>query len=45
MRWKILGSIMVPVTLLLVVLTGAISALVISDKAQEIDEHLSREAL
>ena len=45
MRWKILGSIMIPVTLLLVVLTGAISALVISDKAQEIDEHLSREAL
>lgn len=44
MRWKILGSIMIPAILLLVVLTGAISALVISDKAQEIDLHLSREA-
>lgn len=44
MRWKILGSIMIPAILLLVVLTGAMSALVISDKAQEIDLHLSREA-
>ena len=44
MRWQILGSIMVPVLILLVVLTGAISALVLSDNAREVDEHLAREA-
>ena len=44
MRWKILGSIMIPVMILLLVLTGAISALILSDNAREVDEHLAREA-
>lgn len=44
MRWQILGSIMVPVLILLLVLTGAISALVLSDNSRAIDEHLAREA-
>ena len=44
MRWQILGSIMVPVLILLVVLTGSISALVLSDNSREVDEHLAREA-
>lgn len=44
MRWKILGSIMIPVMILLLVLTGAISALILADNAREVDEHLAREA-
>lgn len=44
LRWKILGFVLVPVVLLIVVLTAAISSLVLSDNAREVDDHLAREA-
>lgn len=44
-RWSILASIMLPVVLLVVILLTAISSLVLSEQAREIDGHLTREAL
>ncbi len=44
-RWSILGSIMLPVVLLVAILLTAISSLVLSEQAREIDGHLTREAL
>jgi len=44
MRWTILASIMVPVLILLAVMGTAISALVLTESAAEVDEHLEREA-
>jgi len=44
MRWRILGSIMIPALVLIVVLTSAITALVLADNARQVDDHLAREA-
>ncbi|MEK9578151.1 MAG: histidine kinase dimerization/phospho-acceptor domain-containing protein, partial [Aquiluna sp.] len=44
MRWKILGSIVLPVFVLIVILTTAISTLVLADNARQVDDHLAREA-
>ena len=44
MRWTILGSIMVPVLILLAVMGTAISTLVLAESAAEVDDHLAREA-
>jgi len=45
LRWSILGSIMLPVVLLVTILLTAISSLVLSEQAREVDGHLTREAL
>jgi two-component system OmpR family sensor kinase len=44
MRWTILGSIMVPVLILLAVMGTAITTLVLAESAAEVDDHLAREA-
>lgn len=44
MRWRILGSIMIPVTVIVSVMLLSVSSLVISNQTIEIDSHLAREA-
>ena len=44
-RWKILASIILPVTALLITLTGTNAALLLSESAKNIDAHLAREGL
>lgn len=44
-RWKILASIILPVSALLITLTGANASLLLSESANSIDAHLAREGL